>query len=288
MLPRSFYDESPLQSLEDKLAALRIRSLQEPATRAWNFATALYFKANGIPWRLADVPASTCFAGISFFRHDTISASHMHASLAQLFTDRGDALVLRGERFEWDIKTQGTPHVSRDQASRLAARIVATYKDHVHRPPERVVFHKSSRFTADERDGFIEGIKNSGVSHYDLVSFYSREVRVFRYGQYPPLRGTLAEVPRGGAFLYTMGYIPVLDTYPKGHVPRPLELIETWGDSDLGTICREILGLTKLNWNCCDHAGAYPITLRFASRVGHVLSELPDNQEPHPHYRFYV
>jgi hypothetical protein len=62
---------------------------------------------------------------------------------------------------------------------------------------------------------------------------------------------------------------------------------ERWSDSDVTAVCQEILGLTKLNWNTADHAGSFPITLRFARRVGEVLSEVGDD-EPHPHYRFYI
>jgi len=287
MLPRAFFDESSLVSFDDKLAAIKRQGVQEPATRAWNFCTAMYYKANGIPWRLASVPRGTCFVGVSFYRQDTVKLPHMHSSLAQLFTDGGDALVLRGESFEWQVETQGSPHISREHAHRLVERVVRTYEEHVRRKPERLVVHKTSRFTEDERLGFTDGVNGAGIHQRDFVALTQRDIRAFRRGEYPPVRGTLIEFPRAGALLYAMGYIPSLDTYPRGHVPRPLEIIERWTDSDLSTVCREILGLTKLNWNTADHAGSFPITLRFARRVGEVLSEVTDD-EPHPHYRFYV
>ena len=44
--------------------------------------------------------------------------------------------------------------------------------------------------------------------------------RFFREGGYPPLRRTYANC--GNAhFLYTLGYVPELGTYPKGYVPEP-------------------------------------------------------------------
>lgn len=42
---------------------------REPATFAWNLATALYYKANGKPWRLAKLRQDTCYVGISFFHN---------------------------------------------------------------------------------------------------------------------------------------------------------------------------------------------------------------------------
>lgn len=288
MRPNSFYDEEGLPNLAEKLSALKRQGVQEPATRAWNFCSAMYFKANGVPWRLANAAPGTCFVGVSFFRHDTVVNPHMHTSLGQVFTDQGDALVVRGERFEWDVAKQGSPHLTYTLAARLVEQVLAVYDAHVHVPPSKLVLHKTSRFTEDERRGFIDAIRAAKVSQYDLVTLYSRGVRLFRAGTYPPARGTLVRIPDGGALLYTMGYIPSLDYYPKGHVPRPLEIVERYGDSDLGTVCAEILGLTKLNWNSADFASAEPITLRFARSVAHVLTELEDGDEPHPHYRFYV
>ncbi len=41
--------------------------VQDPATRAWNFVVALYYKAGGLPWSLAELDENTCFVGVSFF-----------------------------------------------------------------------------------------------------------------------------------------------------------------------------------------------------------------------------
>jgi len=41
--------------------------VQEVATRAWNFCTAQYYKAGGIPWRPITLEENTCYIGISFY-----------------------------------------------------------------------------------------------------------------------------------------------------------------------------------------------------------------------------
>ncbi|MEM4713798.1 MAG: hypothetical protein QXQ61_04525 [Candidatus Bathyarchaeia archaeon] len=44
------------------------RSLQDDATRAWNFSVAIYYKAEGYPWKLTQMSPGTCYAGITFYR----------------------------------------------------------------------------------------------------------------------------------------------------------------------------------------------------------------------------
>ena len=81
--------------------------VQDVATRAWNFTTALYHKAGGSPWRLAEVEPGTCFVGISFYREILSDNPAMRTSMAQAFTAAGDGYVLRGNTFEWDEREQG-------------------------------------------------------------------------------------------------------------------------------------------------------------------------------------
>lgn len=104
-------------------------------------------------------------------------------------------------------------------------------------------------------------------------------------------------VPRGSMFavddlnfLYTKGYVPELRTYPGVHVPAPFEVIKAKGDSSYKEICKEILSLTKLNWNTADFCSGLPITIGFSRNVGQVLKvfEETDTEEPDQRYRFYM
>lgn len=84
---------------------------------------------------------------------------------------------------------------------------------------------------------------------------------------------------------FTKGYR--LRTYPGSRIPDPL-LITVTGDSELTEICREIMGLAKLNWNTTAFGTVMPITLGFAKRVGKILSELEQEQPAESDYRFYM
>jgi hypothetical protein len=73
------------------------RTIQdEEATRVWNIHTALYYQAGGVPWRLLRDPAdyATCYVGVAFFT--TPDRSKVHTSVAQVFNERGDGVVVQG------------------------------------------------------------------------------------------------------------------------------------------------------------------------------------------------
>jgi len=64
--------------------------------------------------------------------------------------------------------------------------------------------------------------------------------------------------------------------------------IGSCGETDIRQRAREILALTKMNWNSTEGIGRYPITNSFARQVGTLMTELSDNQTPNPSYRFYM
>ena len=153
--------------------------------------------------------------------------------------------------------------------------------------PRRVVIHKSSRFEPDERAGF-EGVLKGRGCYYDLVSLSPTSgVRLLRAGQYPPLQGTLFSV---GAisYLYTTGYLHAIGRYPHGHVPSPLQIADHVGDTEDSGLLREVMVLTKMNWNSANMGGLFPITLRFSRLVGDVLREVPSDREPQPKFKYYI
>ena len=52
------------------------------------------------------------------------------------------------------------------------------------------------------------------------------------------------------------------------------------------TICREVLALTKMNWNDTQFDGKHPITLHCARRVGDILKYIEPDEKPPISYGF--
>ena len=258
-------------------------NVQDDATRAWNFWTAMYYKAGNIPWRAPGVARGTCFVGVSFYvdRRDGTYRSAM----AQAFSDTGEGIVMRGEPFKWtELRS---PHLTSALAETLMTSVLREYERHVDHAPARIVVHKWSRFWDEEKAGFDKALE--GVKAVDYVALGSRDIRLFRLGRHPPLRGTMVTLGRGNALLYTRGYVPYFSAHVGARVPRPLEIVEHTGTSALTQICQEILLLTKLDWNTSDFGGREPITTAFSREVGQILAELPpEAPQPKTQYRFYM
>lgn len=255
--------------------------LEHPADLAWNLFTGVYFKAGGFPWAPVGIPQGTCHLGVTFYRpHGERSA--MRTSVAQAFAENGEAFVLRGNRFEWQGKW---PHLPAEEATRLITDVVERYTATMGRAPRRVVVHKQSRFFTEELAGFQDALAGY---EYDLVALApSTGVRVMRHGEYPPPRGACISVG-DRRYLYTTGYIPSLGRYPHGHVPAPVQITDHVGDTSSRDLLREVLLLTKMNWNSARFAERVPVTVRFASEVGAVLRDLPEDFAPEARYAFYM
>jgi len=277
----------------------RAGPLQEKASRAWNFCTALYYKADGVPWRPTSLQPDTCFIGISFYvAQDIDEKVTMRASVAQAFDYLGQGLVLRGDPFNWDEDTQGrSPHMPREAARALMRRTLEEYTKARRTPPARVVVHKTSRYWGsdhgdyDELAGLSAGIQEVFPRcEMEFVAVAQTGLRLFREGMYPPLRGTYFSVNDELHFLYTMGFVPYLETFPGSYVPEPWQLIEHHGGTGPKELFKEMLELTKMNVNNCSFADGSPITISFAHRVGEIMKHLPAGSEQwmQTGYKFYM
>ena len=45
---------------------------------------------------------------------------------------------------------------------------------------------------------------------------------------------------------------------------------------------RDVLALTKVNYNACDYSSGLPVTLKFADRVGEILTASPRGKKAPP------
>jgi hypothetical protein len=280
-VPIQFLHEEKARDVQEYSSS---STVQDPATFCWNIGTAMYYKSNGKPWRLAKLEEGTCYIGVAFYRSRLNPRENIQASMAQVFTSSGDGFVLRGEEVVIDKETKDA-HLTEEKASDLITRAINQYSSKVKTKPSRVVIHKTSSFTRGERKGVIDAI---GSASADLVSIRREpHVRFVRTGRYPVLRGTLIKLTEGNYLLYTSGYIPRLRTYPGHRIPVPLNL-QMDCDSEPQVVAHEILKLTKINWNTSAFADKFPITLTFPRQVGKVLSELPEGSVIQNHYRFYM
>ena len=278
----------PLQLVRARSLEPNPPGVQDDATRAWNFCTALYYKANKtVPWRLPPNPNAppTCYAGIGFFR--SRDAKVLHTSLAQIFDELGNSVILRGTPVGVD-KRDRRPFLRGDQAEELLARALSEYKDALGHPPARIVLHRTSRIREGELEGFEAAATAAGVSTLDCVTVQSTDIRLFRQGLYPPHRGALVSLSRMEHLLYTRGSVEYYRTYPGLYVPQPLRISTEHADTSPSTICEEILALSKMNWNNTQFDGKFPITIHCARQVGDILKYVDEHERPPTSYSFYM
>jgi hypothetical protein len=285
---RSMHLGIPLQLIRELSLEPHVKSQQDDATKAWNFCTALYYKANQtVPWKLVTNvnKPSVCFAGIGFYR--SRDRKVLNTSLAQVFDELGNSVILRGTPVDMN-KNDRRPHLTANQAYELLDRALVEYESALSTPPARLVVHKSSKFNEPELDGFQQAADERRVRATDFVTILDTKMRLLRKGHYPPYRGTYLEVNDTIQLLYTRGSVKYYKTYPGLYVPQPLEIRIVESDESPSVICEEILGLTKMNWNNTQFDGKYPITIECARRVGQIMKYLRRDEHPQINYSFYM
>jgi hypothetical protein len=262
--------------------------LQDEATRAWNIHAALYYKAGGAPWRLHSSRSdeTVCFVGVSFY--EALDRSALHTGVAQIFNELGDGVVVRGGEARRS-KRDRQVHLAEADAHSLLLEALDRYRHYHHALPARVVLHKSSPFDHAESCGFLAAAAERGIYSTELIWILRREdIRLFRLGTHPPLRGTLLSLGDSRHVLYTRGSVPHYATYPGMYVPQPLGLRPAACDRSGTQLAEEVLALTKLNWNNTQFDGREPVTLRIADRVGSILRYLAPGEPQVARYAFYM
>jgi hypothetical protein len=263
------------------------KQIQDDATIAWNLHTAIYYKAGGTPWRLNILRGDikTCFIGVSFYRdlHD----SNLNTSMAQVFNQRGEGVIVRGASVRLSRKLR-SPHLNSESSLDLLKSALEIYKSEHFHLPARVVIHKSSEFYNEELAGFNGACDELGVQIRDFISLSNSKVRLLRHGDYPVLRGSALKLSRDTFTLYTNGSIPYFRTYPGLYIPQPIQIKLAQADFTWEEISSEMLSLSKMNWNNTQFSNREPITLEASRSVGGVLKYLDKDDYISPQYRFYM
>ena len=116
-----------------------------------------------------------------------------------------------------------------------------------------------------------------------------KQIKLFKgEGAYPIMRGNAFVVNERSAFLWTIGYVPKTQTTLSLEVPNPIFIEINKGNADIEQVLKDIMALTKLNYNACIYADGIPVTLRFADKIGEILTASTDIQAPPLAFKYYI
>lgn len=254
----------------------------------WWLSLSFYAKSLRTPWILDNVDENTAFAGIGYSIDPTKKEAKVLLGCSHIFNSKGEGLKYKLSKVENPVFIQRNPHLSREDAIKFGCTIRQLFWESMGKMPERVVIHKRTFFTRDEKQGIIEGLGN--IENVDLIEInFERDIKYvasqIKNGKpnidgFPLNRGTCVQVDGSSILLWTHGAVAHAHNeyykYYKGgrRIPAPLRIKKHHGNSDVGTIANEILGLTKMNWNTFDMYAQLPTTIQSSSEIARIGSLL--------------
>lgn len=294
-LPVQIVRESTLDVTDQVRRGLK--GVNPLSDRLWNLGTALYYKSGRKPWTTPWAREGVCYVGLAYRQSERDKRTACCA--AQMFLDSGDGVVFVGEFGPWYSEEKKEFHLTKRAAKDLLTGTIDTYMAQDGRALNQVFLHARSGLNEEEFAGFKEACPE-GV---DIVGIRVRKDRfgprlfrhddnedVTRRGMHPVLRGTFWQRTDRHGLLFTSGFKPRLATYDGFEIPVPLSITIQHGEADLLQVAKDILGLTKLNYNACLIGESQPITVKYSDKIGEVLlanPELPRSQW-RTNFKYYI
>lgn len=239
--------------------------------KAWNISTTFYYKAGGIPWKLGDVRERVCYVGLVYKKTELQEDNTNACCAAQMFLDSGDGMVFRGNLGPWYNPYTKEYHLQKKDAFELLKHSLEAFKERSSHYPEQIFIHAKTSFNDDEWSGFEDAAKGKtsviGIKIKDDGTY-----KIYRDYSYCVPRGAVLQTTEKQGYLWSRGFIPRMQTQLGLEVPNPLSVEIIRGEMDFKTVCKDVLSLTKLNYNACIFGDGLPVTLRFANNIGDVLT----------------
>jgi hypothetical protein len=269
----------------------------------WRIGLALYAKAGGVPWKLADADPDTAYIGISYaVRPVESSRPRFVTCCSQVFDADGAGLeFVAYDAHEVEVQ-RDNPYLSRTEMFRVMTRSMQLYRRrHAGRSPRRVVVHKSTEFKPDEIDGCMEAFHL--FEAVDLVQVVEdvawRGVRmdVGKDGKghatsYPVERGSLVGLGPREALLWMHGDVQQVAerSYFQGgrSTPRPIRLVRHAGHGPWDDTAVSALALSKMNWNNDALYDPLPVTMGYAKVLARVVKRMTGLGTAPYQFRFFM
>lgn len=260
---------------------------------AWTIGTTVHYKLGALPWRLANTRDGVCYLGLVYKKLKDKENSSV-ASAAQMFLKDGDGAVFQGNIGLWETRPNEF-HLDRKSARDMVALALSDYHDKWREYPVELFIHGKAEFDDKEWAGFEEAreelrarTKLVGVVIKDGAPLKMMRVAEGQPSHYGLMRGTAWIINDQEAYLNTRGFVPRLSTALNLEIPNLLSVKISKGRADIDTVLKDIMDLTKLNYNACVHADGKPVTLSFSGVIGNVLTATAWRKSDVRQFKYYI
>jgi hypothetical protein len=276
------------------------------ASVMWRIGLALYVKAGGVPWKLAEADPETAYIGISYaIRPLESNRPRFVTCCSQVFDAEGAGLeFIAYDAHEVEVQ-RDNPFLSRTEMFRVMTRSLDLYRRrHAGRSPRRVMVHKTTEFKPDEADGCMEALHLCET--VDLVQVVEdvgwRGALIEEGGKgsakgtaaaFPVSRGTVIGLGPREALLWTHGDVRGISergSYFQGgrSTPRPVRLVRHAGHGPWDETARAALALSKMDWNNDALYDHLPVTMSYAKVLARVVKRMPSLGSAPYQFRFFM
>lgn len=269
---------------------------------AWRLSLAMYTKAGGVPWKLAGFESRHAYVGLSYCLRKG-AQSRFVTCCSQIFDAEGTNLRFLLYESQDGSYEGDNPYLSRQDMRRVMARTIDLYQRQKGAPPSRLVVHKTTQFRGEEIDGCLDAL--GSVDDLELLTiaaetpWHAIRIDAPRTGgpkgdpaMYPVERGTVLPLGNLEYALWTQGNASGIGRgsyFKEGKgIPHPLLVTRHLGTGGAHASARELLGLTKMNWNNDSLYDRLPVTMSYASVLARVVKRLGTLSSTPYDFRFFM
>lgn len=292
---------TPIQIIIDTTLEFRNKyngreyDLKMKAHLAWTQATTLYYKMGCLPWKLKGIRKGVCYLGMVYKRYQRKKVENYACSAAQMFLDSGDGTVFRGNPGRYFNPDTREYHLDTENAKKFCLAAMKDYKSKLGYYPDELFIHGRAKFKNDEWKGFIQAIKclKAQTKIAGIIIKPTNKLKLIKNTKetackYGVMRGYYHLVDKKDGFLWTRGFIPSIQSSNSLEIPNPLRIKIDKGQVDIETAIKDIMCLTKLNYNACLLGDGLPVTLRFSDQIGDILTAADESENRPLSFKYYV